>query len=115
MPRELLLDGAIGGSAARRIVAIAGGEIGDADAVFAVDPEARADAISVAGMADHPPFGVEQVVAADVAASGQILHREAIFAIEAASAVAIPAVARPLAPPHRPDARFGEEAAPLVH
>src|ERR1044072_6542899 len=109
MPRELLLDGAIGGSAARRIVAIAGGEIGDADAVFAVDPEARASAISVAGMAAHPPFAVEQVVAADVAAARQILHPDAIYAIEAPFAVAIAAVERPLASHHRPDARFGEE------
>src|SRR4051812_20246305 len=73
--RQPLLDFAIGGAAARRVVAEAGGEIGDAGAPLAVDPEARAQAVGIAGMANERAAIAERVVAGRTL--GEDLHREA--------------------------------------
>src|SRR4051794_28975148 len=107
--RQPFHDASIAGAAARRIVAEAGGEIGDADAARGVDPEPRAQAVSVAGMADQRPRVAERVVARRTL--GEDLHGEAVAAVEILLGVAVGTVEPPGEPAHLGEAGFGEEAA----
>src|SRR5204863_303740 len=100
MGRELLLDLAEGRAAARRIVAVAGGDIGDPGAGADVDPQARAHAIGVAGMADHDPPAPEKIVVAAGGGEWKALHSEAISAVEAAVGIAVGAIEAPLRAEH---------------
>src|SRR3954468_12738257 len=96
--RQPFLDGAVGGAAAGRVVAEAGGEIGNAAAGGAVDPQARAKAVGVAGMADPRAAVAERVVARR--ALREDLGGEAIAAVEILLGLAVGAVGAPVEPAH---------------
>src|SRR5215218_2414939 len=81
--RQPLLDRSIGRmDSARRIVAVGGGEEGNAGVADRIDPEARTDAIGIAGMTPHGACTAEQIVMAARLRDRQALHGETIGAVE---------------------------------
>src|SRR5438105_3158575 len=115
MRRHLLFDRAISRMCtARRVVAIGGREEGDAGVADGVDPEAGADAISIAGMAPHRPGAAEQIVTATRLGDWQALHGEAVGAIETLLIGPVAAVIGPERGGEHGDARSRQEATAIV-
>src|SRR3546814_14258634 len=96
---EPLLDGAVGRFPARRIVAIAGREIGDAGPAATVDPQAGAKAVGIPRMADDRGAVAENIVPASGIRHRQALAGKAGGAIEAVAGIAIGPIQAPGRPP----------------